>query len=80
MPLSPTEAPAMQDTRVIFPTDHSRTDWIDYCYDYSQILSMDDCSCVYEYLEYEGFSPIPQWEIEWEDGYGLGAEAVARCY
>ncbi len=80
MPLPPTEAPARRDSRVIYPTDVLRAEWIDYCYDYSSVLSRDDCNCVYEYLEYEGFSPVPQWDIEWENGYGPGAEAVAQCY
>ena len=83
VPDYPFAAPAATPTppsRIIFPTGVPRADWIDHCYDYSPVASMDDCSCVYEYLRNEGVSPVPLWEIDWENGYGVGAEAVDWCY
>ena len=58
----------------------SRSEWIAYCYNFSQTLSGEDCGCVYDYLRNDGYRPVPEWRLDWEDGAGIGAEAVAWCY
>ena len=58
----------------------SRADWISDCYRFSPILSSEDCDCVYDYLRNDGYNPVPRWQLDWERGAGIGAEAVAWCY
>lgn len=62
------------------PAVMSRGDWIDDCYAESSYLERGDCGCVHDYLRDEGHYPIPHWDDRWEDGRGVGAEAVNWCY
>lgn len=69
---APTAAP--------LPLQLSRAEWIAHCYQSSPTLGGGECGCVYDYLQDDGYNPVPEWQLDWERDAGIVDQALAWCH